>query len=65
MMSLAVTRIWCFLIGLIQFLHGAAHVVLPLGQAGLGWAWAIPNVVLPIASGITLVIIGLRGFRSR
>jgi hypothetical protein len=59
LMRWAIIRIWCFLIGLIQFFLGAAHAVLPLGQAGLGWAWAIPNVILPAASGITLFVIAL------
>lgn len=62
-MRLAVTRIWCLLIGVIQVLFGAANFLLPLGQAGVGWGWAVIYVVLPVASGVTLLLFVLRGVR--
>lgn len=60
LMRLIIKRAWCFSIGLTQVFFGLANFLLPLGQAGLGMGWAVVYILLPLAAGVTLLLVASR-----
>jgi Co/Zn/Cd efflux system component len=58
-MRLAISRIWCVLLGFSQFLiGGVSSLAAPPGTA---FGWGAIHVLLPMISGITLTAIGFFG----